>query len=102
MSLEQLSDFFQLDVAPRYQEIPSPTHPSIFLGDVEPSRQLEQAVWHTYNPASETEALKAAPGDFYHFRSQYPLRREYPAYRVLGSDVSVASVLSELRFQVGR
>ncbi len=102
MSLEQLSNFFQLDVAPRYQEIPSPTHPSIFLGDVEPSRQLEQAVWHTYNPASETEALKAAPGDFYHFRSHYPLRREYPAYRILGSDVSVASVLSELGFQVAR
>ncbi len=102
MSLEQLNDFFQLDVPPKYQEIPPPTNPSIFLSDLEPSCQLEQAVWHTYNPASETEALKAAPGEFYHFRSHYPLRREYAAYRALGGDVSVASLLTELGFQVGR
>ena len=102
MSLEQLNDFFQLDIAPRYQEIPPPTEPSIFLGDVEPSRQLEQAVWHTYNPASETEALKAVPGDFYHFRSHYPLRREYPAHRVTGCDKLVAPLLTNLGFQIIR
>lgn len=101
MSLEQLSDFFRLDVAPRYPEVPPPNEPSIFLDEVEPSRQLEQAVWHTYNPALETEALKAAPGEFYHFRSNYPLRREYPAYRVLGYDASVAPLLTGLGFQSG-
>ena len=42
MSLEQLNDFFQLDIAPRYQEIPPPTEPSIFLGNVEPSRNLNR------------------------------------------------------------
>jgi erythronate-4-phosphate dehydrogenase len=102
MSLEQLSDYFQLDLVPRYQEIPTPAEPSIFLDGIEPSHQLEKAVWHTYDPASETEALKAAPNEFYHFRSHYPLRREYPAYRVLGCDESFAPLLTELGFQVVR
>lgn len=102
MSLEQLSDFFQLDVAPRYQEIPAPTKPLVSLHNVEPSQQLEKAVWHTYNPALETEALKAVPGDFYHFRSHYPLRREYPAHRVTGCDKLVAPLLTNLGFQIIR
>ncbi|MGI6572886.1 MAG: 4-phosphoerythronate dehydrogenase PdxB [Fermentimonas sp.] len=102
MSLEQLSHFFRLDLPPRYQEIPPPPEPSVFLDEVQPSRQLEQAVWHTYDPALETKALKAAPGEFYHFRSHYPLRREYPAYLVLGHDASVAPLLTGLGFQVGR
>lgn len=98
MSLENLNNYFQLGVSLRYQPISSPPEPSILLGEVKPADQLMYAVTQTYDPYPETEALKKTPEKFYHFRSHYPLRREYFAYKVVQPDASVSALLMELGF----
>jgi erythronate-4-phosphate dehydrogenase len=99
MSLGNLNDFFGLGINPKFSEIPAPPLPVIDLHKVEPEMQLAHAVWHTYNPVTETIALKSSPEKFYWFRSNYPLRREYPAYRVIHVSPSVENELRQLGFQ---
>jgi len=61
MSLENLNDFFGLGIIPKFSEIPAPQQPIIDLNKVSPEMQLSHAVWHTYNPVTETVALKSSP-----------------------------------------
>lgn len=98
MSIENIRDFYQLDITPKYNEIPLPLQPVIDLQHIAPEEQLAHAVWHSYDPVKETEELKAAPEKFYWFRSNYPLRREYPAYRVENADSWVLNRLQALGF----
>lgn len=100
MSLENLKDFFRLDVAPEFQSIPLPSHPIINLLGIAPKKQLSHAVWHTYNPMKETAELKSAPEKFYFLRSNYPLRREYKAYTVTNADPQVVEILKALGFKI--
>ncbi|MEA4918396.1 4-phosphoerythronate dehydrogenase PdxB [Proteiniphilum sp.] len=100
MSLENLNKFFNLEIENiNYQEISSPSNPIINLQGVAPGQQLQQAVWYTYNPAVETAALKSSPEKFYWFRSNYPLRREYPAYQIIHADATVLNTLLSLGFR---
>jgi erythronate-4-phosphate dehydrogenase len=98
MSLENLSSFFVLDINPQYEDIPAPQLPVIDLSNIPAEAQLTHAVWHTYNPVTETNALKLSPDKFYWFRSHYPLRREYPAYRVTHAAPFAADKLHQLGF----
>ncbi|NLY23742.1 MAG: DUF3410 domain-containing protein, partial [Bacteroidales bacterium] len=82
------------------QEIPAPLQPVIDLKGIAMDNQLSHAVWHTYNPMQETEALKVSPNQFYRFRSDYPLRREYHSYHVINADAAVASILQNLGFNL--
>ena len=101
MSLENLNEFFELDVYPiKLMQLPQPNNPVIDLREVEPDRQLAYAVWQTYNPMMETMNLKADPDKFYWFRSNYPLRREYGAYEVKNADPGVVPILKQLGFDV--
>lgn len=100
MSLENLNTFFGLHIKPCYLEIPSPKQPVIDLQKVPRDQQLSHAVWHTYHPLTETAALKESPEKFYQFRSNYPLRREYHAYRVVHADPSVSEDLRKLGFRI--
>lgn len=99
MSLENINNFFKLNIDPiRLQEIDQPENPIIDLKGIEKERQLSHAVWQTYNPMQETDKLKADPEKFYWFRSNYPLRREYHAYRVIHADKTVEPLLRALGF----
>ncbi len=101
MSLENLNEFFELDVYPiKLMQLPQPNNPVIDLREVEPDHQLAYAVWQTYNPMMETMNLKADPDKFYWFRSNYPLRREYGAYEVKNADPGVVPILKQLGFDV--
>lgn len=101
MSLENLNDFFHCRMDPiKLSPLPMPEHPVIDLQDVPLKEQLATAVWQTYDPVRETERLKADPEKFYGFRSNYPFRREYPAYEVKNADPSVVGVLRNLGFKV--
>lgn len=101
MSLENLNEFFELGVYPiKLMQLPQPNHPIIDLKEIEPAHQLTYAVWQTYNPLKETMNLKADPSKFYWFRSNYPLRREYGAYKVKNADSSVVPILKQLGFGV--
>ncbi|WP_294083482.1 4-phosphoerythronate dehydrogenase PdxB [Proteiniphilum sp. UBA5384] len=99
MSLENLNKFFNINMQnPQYQEIPVPEQSLVDLQGIAPGEQLQHAVWHTYNPLTETTVLKSEPGKFYWFRSNYPLRREYPAYSLLHTDTRVLPILLSLGF----
>ncbi|BBD45433.1 MAG TPA: 4-phosphoerythronate dehydrogenase PdxB [Petrimonas sp.] len=101
MSLENLNEFFELDVYPiKLMQLPQPNNPVIDLREVELDYQLAYAVWQTYNPMMETMNLKADPDKFYWFRSNYPLRREYGAYKVKNADSRVVPILKQLGFDV--
>lgn len=45
-------------------------------------RPLYAAILATYNPLDDSGALKKNPEDFERLRGEYPLRREYAAYKV--------------------
>lgn len=100
MSIENLKRFFQSPTEPQFQKLPAPTHPIINLQEIPAENQLSHAVWHTYNPMKETIDLKSAPEKFSHFRSHYPLRREYKAYTVTNADASVAKLLQLIGFNI--
>lgn len=100
MSIENLIRFFALDVEPEYAKIPIPNNPIIDLQSVPVENQLQYSVWHTYHPQRETEALKESPEQFYRFRSEYPLRREYPAFTVRYADEQLVPLLQKLGFNI--
>lgn len=101
MSIENLNEFFNIGMEhPNYQSIPPPSEPVIDLQGIAPEEQLRHAVWHSYNPMRETNALKRSPEQFYRFRSNYPLRREYPAYNVQQAAPVIIQTLLALGFKV--
>ena len=100
MSIENLIQFFAMDAAPHYASIPAPEQPIIDLKDIPVESQLAHAVWHTYDPAKETTALKASPESFYRFRSEYPLRREYHAFTLRNGDSRISDHLRQLGFNL--
>ena len=99
MSLENLNDFFGLNIKPTFQEIEKPLFPVIDLCEIPVEKQLSHAIWHTYNPMAETVDLKTSPEKFARFRSHYnPNRREFHAYSVVNGDIGVVEVLRKLGF----
>jgi erythronate-4-phosphate dehydrogenase len=101
MSLENLNNFFGLNIKPTYQEIAVPLFPVINLYEIPVEHQLSHAVWHTYNPMVETVDLKSSPEKFSWFRSHYcQWRREFPAYTVVNADPAVEKILKKLGFLV--
>lgn len=101
MSIENLKEYFKIDTNPIFQSLPLPENQTIDLAGVPSEDQLSHAVWHSYNPMKETELLKTSPDKFYWFRSNYPLRREYHAYKVVNASPSVKELLISLGFNVG-
>lgn len=101
MSLQNLNEFFRLGIRSiKQMPLPEPANPLIELREAGVAEQLAQAVWHTYSPMAETALLKAAPDAFYRFRSEYPLRREYRAYRVTNAGTETAPLLKQLGFRL--
>lgn len=100
MSIENLREFFNLQIKPAYLELPNPFEPIIDLRKVSEDNQLSHAVWQSYNPLKESELLKLHPEKFYWFRSNYPLRREYHAYTIANATDSTKEILVKLGFKV--
>lgn len=101
MSFENVNEFFNCGISPiPFVEIPSAPSSIISLDELPVEEQLSHAVWHTYHPIRETEELKSHPNDFSRFRSEYPLRREYKAYTLVGGDADVRLTLQSLGFAI--
>ncbi|MGI6073073.1 MAG: 4-phosphoerythronate dehydrogenase PdxB [Fermentimonas sp.] len=101
MSINNLVDYYNLDIVPKFNVLPNPSDPVIDLDGIDEKEQLARAVLHTYNPVKESDALKEHPEDFYWFRSNYPLRREYKAFEVRNGSLDVMKVLVDLGFVSG-
>ncbi len=101
MSLENINSFFNLGINPiKLMEMPKPENPIIDLKDIPKEKQLAHAIWATYLPTTESDSLKAEPEKFTWFRANYPLRREYLAYRIINADSDVVKILKKLGFSI--
>lgn len=100
MSLDNFTDFFSLKSSQTELEpLPQPDNPIIDLSNIEKEQQLAYSVWKTYNPMNDTDKLRANPDKFTWFRSNYPLRREYLAYKIKNADVEMAKILTKMGFK---
>lgn len=99
MSLYTINNFFDLKKDPiQLLPIPEPTNSTIDLSTLAADEQIAFAIHHTYNPLDDSESLKENPDNFYYFRSHYPLRREYKAYKVIHAHQQNLQILRDLGF----
>lgn len=83
---------------PDMQYPPEPENPVIDLAGEE--NPLLAAVLHSYDPRTDFARLKGAPEAFEALRNNYPLRREFPAYKVVNAPEKYAQVLKKLGFRL--
>jgi erythronate-4-phosphate dehydrogenase len=83
--------------------IPGPADPVIRLNcrDHALEKLFCQAMLHTYDVLEDDFQLRANPGNFEKFRGNYPLRREFPAYKInmLHGTAEAKEMFVALRFQ---
>ncbi len=101
MSLESLADLYGMDKSPINSiKVPEPDNPIIDLSDFKDSdNRIFDAILQTYNPMDDYSCLKAAPSTFKQLRNDYPLRREYFAYKVINVSSAQQDILSKLGFE---
>ncbi|MBQ7206635.1 MAG: 4-phosphoerythronate dehydrogenase [Lentisphaeria bacterium] len=80
--------------------IPAPEAPEIIRLDASESvaGQVRQAVLHAYDISCDDRRLRAAPEDFEKLRGSYPVRREFPFFRVRGGSPEALKILTSLGF----
>ncbi len=102
--VEACSRFFNLPVSGFYPELPAPQSPEITIdGKGKTIRQvLLEAINHTYPILGDHFLLQQNPSGFEKQRENYPLRREFPEYRVrlLNSNPGFIAGLRELGFLI--
>lgn len=95
MSVEALSRFFALGIDDwKPQNMEAPEFPEIFLNGTKGTHEqlLAKAIWASYDIRNDDAALRAHPERFEQLRGDYPLRREYPAYRISGLNLLVETL----------
>jgi erythronate-4-phosphate dehydrogenase len=86
MVVNSLSKFFDLPLKNWYPEdVPQPPDKEIIINCTGKSFEeiLREAVFHTYNVADDDAKFRFSPSDFEKLRGDYPLRREFPSYKVI-------------------
>jgi len=97
--LEQLNHYFQLNLPRIVPELPVPEIPVLKLPKNSKDK-IASALLHAYNPLIDSEALKKAPNQFESLRSNYVLRREYKAFRLLNLPDKDGDLLRAFGFQL--
>ena len=86
MSVQALGKFFDLPCRDwEVSEVPKSLQPSEFIIDTTgktPQEVLADAILHTYDIRTDDAALRADVASFEKQRSNYPVRREFPAFSV--------------------
>ena len=107
MSVQALGKFFDLPCRDwEVTQVPQSLQPSEFSIDTigkSPQEVLADAILHTYDIRTDEAALRADIASFEKQRSNYPVRREFPAFsvKVLNDDTGRATVfLREAGFYV--
>jgi erythronate-4-phosphate dehydrogenase len=84
--------------------IPEPSEPVIQLNcqDRSTVQLLRQAILHTYDAIDDDVRFRSNPMDFKGQRGNYPVRREFPAYKamLLNCSTPTKNMLAALGFQV--
>lgn len=107
MCVQALGRFFDLPCKEwEVQDMPFPSQPLEFTIDTKdrkPQDVLAEAILHTYNVMDDDAALRKDILSFEKQRSEYPVRREFPAFAVtpLNDDTGRATVfLREAGFYI--
>jgi erythronate-4-phosphate dehydrogenase len=105
MVVNSLCRFFNLPLENWYPEdIPVPSNAEIIIDGKGKSDEdiIREAVFHTYNIEDDDIKLRFSPADFEKQRGDYPLRREFPSYKInlKGGGKKVQKILDELGFRV--
>jgi erythronate-4-phosphate dehydrogenase len=105
MIVRSLSTRFDLPLKEWYPaDIPSPEKNSFRINCSGKSDQaiLAEAVFNTYNIDEDNIKLRFSPADFEKHRGDYPLRREFKAYKVTleGGTKRVGKLLEGLGFEI--
>ncbi len=99
MSIQALSRFFNLgidDWQPSGVELPGNREIVLDGSRRDEESVIAEAVLTTYNIEQDDEALRAHPEQFEKLRGDYPLRREFPVYKIRAANVNV-DTLAKLR-----
>ncbi len=103
--VNSLCQYFDLPLKNWYPDnIPMPLTPDLPI-DVRIKSDEEiirEAVFHSYNLELDDSRFRSSPSDFEKQRGDYPLRREFPSYRIRLNDGKnrVMKMLSDLGFRV--
>lgn len=97
--LEQLNNFFQLNLPRLTPDLPNPESPVIKIARYS-EEKINAALLHTYDPLIDTKMLKKNPSRFDEMRAKYEFRREYKAYTVQNLNEKESEVLKAFGFQV--
>jgi erythronate-4-phosphate dehydrogenase len=85
--------------------IPLPEHPEIHIDGIGKTDEavIMETVLHTYNIDEDNIKLRFSHADFEKQRSNYRVRREFPAFRIILTNGSkrVKKILEDLGFKVG-
>ena len=96
MSVRAVAKFFGIDSLADFspEGVPAPD-PAVLT--VSESCPVESAILSVYDVRRDDAALRSAPENFESLRAHYPVRREFPAYRIGNADRISASARSILR-----
>ncbi|NDV95395.1 4-phosphoerythronate dehydrogenase PdxB [Dysgonomonas sp. 521] len=102
MSLESVADFYGMNKEPASAiKAPEPDNALIDLNNYSDSaNRIYGAILYTYNLLSDFNRLKASPETFKRLRNEYPLRREYGAYKIKNASQEEADLLNDFGFQL--
>ena len=101
MSLQTINDFFHLKRDPiSVIPIDEPVNNVIDVLGYKNNEQLLQAILYSYDPLRDSKLLKENPDKFYYFRSHYPLRREYKAFKILNLNSEKIALAKDLGFNL--
>lgn len=95
--LEQLNAFFQLNLPRFVPELPLPECP-VFRMPKNSKDKLATALLYAYDPLTDSRPLKEAPEQFESLRSNYVLRREYRAFKLLNLPDKEGDILRAFGF----
>jgi erythronate-4-phosphate dehydrogenase len=100
MSVRALARFFGLPPTDwQVPVVPPPPQPEIVIpAGADPARAVLTAVNHSYDIAADDARLRTHPECFEQLRGDYPLRREFAAFKVSGP---APALLSQLGFRIG-
>jgi erythronate-4-phosphate dehydrogenase len=105
MVVNSLSSFFRLPPVKWYPgNVPEPAYPEIVIDGTGRSDEdiIREAVSRTYRIKVDNDKFRLSPSSFEKQRGEYPLRREFPAYKVslLNSSDNTGSLLEKIGFRI--
>ncbi len=98
MVVEQLNQFFQLNMPKIETELSTPEEPMLKIYKNTP-KKIETALLYAYDPIKDSETLKRNPEQFDEIRASYVFRREYKAFHILNLNENDAELLRAFGFQ---